>query len=138
MPKSSIAEKLDVSPDTIRKWKDEIIPDGSGLPAKVRYDSMDRVMLEKDFPRLEAVAKMYLVERIIEMAPHEKDLGKVSGALRDLANLASKSKETEPEKTASAWGEFVDKAIKEVIKKKGVVNVIQNQQINNGIPEDQD
>jgi hypothetical protein len=130
MPKEKIDEKLSVSPDVIRKWKNEIIPDGSGLPARYNYESMSVPQLEKEWEHKQAVAKMYLIERIIEMSPHEKDMGKISGALRDISNMVSNMKNTGEEK-ADSWGEFVEKAIKDVSKRKPVINVIQNQQINN-------
>lgn len=136
MPKDTMPDKLEVGPETIRQWMNDIIPDGSGVPAKTNYDKMDRFSLEKEYDRLQAVAKMYLIERIIQQAPHEKDIAKISGALRDIANIAVKAREEEPGARASAWGELVDKAIRDVIKKRPIINVIQNQQINNGSPED--
>jgi hypothetical protein len=136
MPQEKIAEKLSISGDTIQKWKNEIIPGGSGLPARYNYESMSLDQLERDWERKQAVAKMYLIERIIDLSPHEKDMGKISGALRDISNMVGKMKENGEEK-ADSWGEFVEKAIKEVSKKKPVINVIQNQQINNhGTSED--
>jgi hypothetical protein len=131
MSLEKLPDKVLVHPEDIRKWKAEIIPDGSGVPAQVRYEKMSPIQLEREAEKTSAVAKMYLLDRIIDLAPQEKDLAKVSAALRDLSNISSKAKDEGTERS-NAWGEFVDRAIKEVVKKRGVINVIQNQQINHG------
>lgn len=130
MPKDKVASKLSITPDNIRQWKSEIIPDGSGLPAEMKYEKMSTHQLNLEYERLQAVAKMYLIEQVIDRAPYETDLSKISGALKDLSTTSKEVKESEGK--GSAWGDMVDKTIKEVLKKNPTINLIQNQQVNNG------
>lgn len=134
MPRKAIAEKLDVTPEDILKWEKEIVPDGSGLPANKNYEQMETADLQLEFERRQAVAKMYLIDRLVKLAPAEVDMAKVSGALKDLQKITADTPDTEGKETG--WSDIVQGAIKDVIKKKGNITLIDKQQNNYGDKED--
>ncbi len=130
-----LSDKLKIAPATINKWVEEIIPTGSGKGLQHHYDDLSLGELERDIEHRGAVAKMYVIERIITLVSTEQDLSKVSGALRDLKSIAT---EAAGAQGGSGWNEYVMAAIRRA-NKKGPVH-IENQQINisNGANEGKD
>lgn len=118
MPREKVAEALDVSPSQIRKWESEILPDGSGV--NKAYEQMTSGQLDEEFEKAQAVAKMCLIDRIITLSRTERDLGKLSGAIKDINSVAKG--EVLQDTKIGAWSEYVQSALKQIKKKPITIN----------------
>ncbi len=121
LPRKQAVKNIDITVDDVREWERKLIPSGAGV--KAIYEKMTVAELDQEYEKGAALAKMYIIDRIMKLTPMETDMGKLSGALKDVHNVA-KASDTMIENGASPWSDYVQQALK-TIKKKNI-NITQN------------
>ena len=120
-PRKKAVKGINIETDTIRKWDRALIP--AGAMVKSNYEAMTVNELDQEFDKAAALAKMYIIDRIIKRTPLEEDMGKLSGALKDVHNVA-KSSDILADTGASPWSDYVHQALKDIKKKN--ITITQN------------